>query len=207
MANVREVQDHYFREAKRLGYVARSAFKLKEILEKKRLINPGDYVLDLGCAPGAWLQVACQHIGPAERGGLVLGLDLKPVRKGLRFCHEALITREVDVFKIAPAELLDLTNRRHFNAVLSDMMAATTGHHHSDHYQSIHLARRALELAGEVLCSGGSFVVKVFEGVEYPALLDECKARFDKVKGFKPKASRNESTEMYIIGESFVPVK
>jgi len=207
MAAMREIQDHYFREAKRLGYVARSAFKLKEILEKKRLIGAGEYVLDLGCAPGAWLQVACQHIGPAQKGGLVLGLDLKAVRKPLRFCDEALITREGDVFTITAAQLLDLTSRRHFDLVMSDMMASTSGHHHSDHYQSIHLARRALELAGEVLRTGGSFVVKVFEGAEYPALLDECKARFDKVKGFKPKASRHESTEMYIIGEGFVPAK
>ena len=207
MSKVREVQDHYFREAKREGYVARSAYKLKEILEKKRLIGQGDYVLDLGCAPGAWLQIACQHIGPAARGGLVLGLDLKEVRKGLRFCDEALLTRVGDVFKITPAELLELTSRRRFDAVISDMMAPTMGHHHSDHYQSIHLARRALELACDVLRSGGSFVVKVFEGAEYPALLDECKAHFDKVKGFKPKASRNESTEMYIIGEGFVPPK
>lgn len=207
MAATREIQDHYFREAKRLGYVARSAFKLKEILEKKRLINPGDYVLDLGCAPGAWLQIACQHVGPASKGGLVLGLDLKPVRRPLRFCDEALLTREGDVFKVTAAELLDLTNGRHFDLVLSDMMASTSGHHHSDHYQSIHLARRALELANDVLRTGGSFVVKVFEGAEYPALLDECKARFDKVKGFKPKASRNESTEMYIIGEGLVPAK
>ncbi len=207
MAATREVQDHYFREAKRLGYVARSAFKLKEILEKKKLIKPGDYVLDLGCAPGAWLQIACQHVGPADKGGLVLGYDLKAVRRPLRFCDEALITREGDVFKITAAAILELTNRHHFDLVMSDMMAATTGHHHSDHYQSMHLARRALELAGDLLRSGGSFVVKVFEGAEYPALLDECKARFDKVKGFKPKASRNESTEMYIIGEGFVPAK
>ncbi len=205
MAATREVQDHYFREARRLGYVARSAFKLKEILEKKKLIKSGDYVLDLGCAPGAWLQVVCQHIGPAAKGGLVLGFDLKPVRRPLKFCDEAVVTREGDVFKITAAEILDLTNQRHFDLVMSDMMAATTGHHHSDHYQSIHLARRALELAGDLLRSGGSFVVKVFEGAEYPALLDECKARFDKVRGFKPKASRNESTEMYIIGEGFVP--
>ncbi len=207
MAATREVQDHYFREARRLGYVARSAFKLKEILEKKNLIRPGDYVLDLGCAPGAWLQIACQHIGPAAKGGMVLGYDLKSVRRPLKFCDEALITREGDVFKVTSAEILELTNRRHFDLVMSDMMAATTGHHHSDHYQSMHLARRTLELAGDLLRSGGSFVVKVFEGAEYPALLDECKARFDKVKGFKPKASRNESTEMYIIGEGFLPAK
>jgi len=207
MAATREVQDHYFREAKRLGYVARSALQLKEILEKKKLIKPGDYVLNLGCAPGAWLQIACQHVGPAHKGGLVLGYDLKAVRRPLRFCDEALITREGDVFKITAAEILELTNRHHFDLVMSDMMAATTGHHHSDHYQSMHLARRALELAGDLLRSGGSFVVKVFEGAEYPALLEECKARFDKVKGFKPKASRNESTEMYIIGEGFVPAK
>lgn len=207
MAATREIQDHYFREARRLGYVARSAFKLTEILEKKRLIRPGDYVLDLGCAPGAWLQVACRHVGPASKGGLVLGLDLKSVRRPLRFCDEALITREGDVFKVTAAELLELANRRHFDLVLSDMMASTSGHHHTDHYQSIHLARRALELAGEVLRAGGSLIVKVFEGAEYPTLLAECKARFDKVKGFKPKASRNESTEMYIIGEGFVPAK
>ena len=278
-SGARDIHDFYFREAKRLGFVARSAFKLQEILQKRPgLIRKGDCVLDLGCAPGAWLQVACQAVGPAKAGGLVVGVDLSPVREGLRYCGDNVVTFQGDVFQLSAREIVERIARsaepdsaspvrrsrldaenaggaglradaskvaaglaesgsvgegsrhavspvvtpqspssfaipavramvekgRKFDVVLSDMMAPTTGHHHSDHYQSIHLARRAHELARQLLAPGGHFVVKVFEGTEYPEFLRECKATFEKVKGFKPKASRNESTEMYVIAEGLI---
>lgn len=209
MASQRDVQDHYFREAKRAGYVARSAYKLKEIQEKRTIIRRGARVLDLGCAPGAWLQVSCQAIGPRNSGGLILGVDLKPTRAPLRFCDDRVITLEADAFELDSTRIAAALNlpvdesRVTFDVVLSDMMTPTSGHHATDHFQSIRLAERGVELCERLLAGGGSFVVKVFEGELYPQFLDRLRQRFERVKGFKPKASRNESTEMYIIAEEF----
>lgn len=205
MAGQRNIHDHFFHEAKRHGYVARSAFKLSEIQERKRLIRRGARVLDLGCAPGAWLQVACQAIGPRRAGGCVVGIDLKPTRPPNRFIDDRVRILEGDAFEISAEELLQSAGGKSFDVVLSDMMAHTSGHRETDHYQSINLARRALEVAKATLRPGGHFVVKVFEGSEYPDFVRECGAAFAKVKGFRPKASRNESTEMFVICETMKP--
>lgn len=205
MAAQREIHDHFFREARKHGYVARSAYKLLEIQERRKIIRPGDRVLDLGCAPGAWLQVACRALGPRSAGGLVLGIDLKPVRQPLKFGDDRVRTIEGDAFEITPEQLAEVAGPEPFNVVLSDMMASTTGHHATDHLRSVALARRALEMAMRALAPTGRFVCKVFEGSEYPAFLDECREVFAKVKGFAPKASRAESTEMFVVAEGFSP--
>lgn len=211
MSGTREIQDHYFREAKRQGYVARSAFKLEEIQERRAVIPRGGFVLDLGCAPGAWLQAACRAIGPRSAGGRVVGLDLKEMRVPGMFCDDRVTALTGDVYEVSAEALLaaidDGGAGRRYDAVVSDMMASTSGHQMTDHYASVRLARRALEIAAVVLKSGGNFVAKVFEGAEYPAFLEECKAIFGEVKGFKPKASRQISTEMYVVCKRFTGVK
>ncbi len=207
MARQRDIHDHYFREAKRQGFAARSAYKLLEIQDKKSIVRRGDWVLDLGCAPGGWLQVILKHLGPRTSGGKVVGIDLQPTQTHNKFWDDRIITVVGDAFEMSPDKLRSYLGEsiktRYYNVVLSDMMAATTGHHSSDHYASIRLAERALELTPSLLNTQGSFVVKVFEGEVYPDFVSQCKSMFDKVKGFKPKASRNESREMYVICKGF----
>ncbi len=202
----REIHDHYFKEAKRLGYAARSAFKLKEIQDKRKPIEKGHRVLDLGCAPGAWLQIALQNLGPLKSGGLVVGVDLQPVKRQNKFWDERIHTIEGDAFADSTAEQIEkLLGHKLFDVVLSDMMDSTSGHQSTDHLRSVHIARGALELAQLYLKPEGHFIVKVFEGAEFANFRNECKTHFQKVKGFSPKASRQESREMFIICENHTP--
>ncbi len=202
----RVLHDQYFRRAKEEGYLARSAYKLEQIQEKKRLLRPGDLVLDLGCAPGAWLQVASRIVGSRGR---VLGLDLQDVR--------AEIAPNVRTLRgdVHTASALDLRRAAaqgspagapaqdppRFDVVLSDMAPSTTGH--GDHFLSVRLCRRVLDLLPDLLRPGGALAMKVFEGEEYPVLLRETARLFDRSGGFKPPASREVSREMYLIGAGF----
>ncbi len=192
----RVLHDQFFRMAKAEGYLARSAYKLQEINERKHLFGPGARVLDLGCAPGAWLQIAAEIVGPR---GLVVGIDLKEIREVIG--PNVTILRG-DIYKTQPATLTGPAGGL-FDAVVSDMAPDTTGH--GDHFLSMRLCRRALELLPSLLKPGGNFVMKAFEGEEYGALLQEAAAHFRLVKGFKPKASREISVEMYVVGHGFRP--
>jgi 23S rRNA (uridine2552-2'-O)-methyltransferase len=190
----REIQDRYFRQAKTEGYLARSAYKLKEINERKRLFGPGARVLDLGCAPGAWLQVAAEIVGPR---GIVVGVDLQEVRHSFGGNVHAI---QGDVYQIDPAALIEKAGGQ-FDAVLSDMAPSTSGH--GDHFLSVRLCRRVRELLPALLRPAGNLAMKVFEGEEYPALLQETQSLFREARGFKPKASREVSKEMYVVGASY----
>lgn len=199
MAARRTLHDRFFKLAKAEGYAARSAYKLKQIHERRGLIQPGDLVLDLGCAPGSWLQVAGELAGPHGR---VLGLDLQPVSADLPPNARAVVG---DVFTATAPELLaaaGLTDRHaprdRFDVVLSDMAPSTTGA--GDHFKSVELCRRVLDLLPRLLAVGGRLAMKVFEGESYPELLKETAAVFMDAKGFKPEATRAVSVEMFIIG-------
>lgn len=194
MAARRTLHDQYFRKAKREGYVARSAYKLLEINDKKGLIRKGDRVLDLGCAPGSWLQVAAELVGSK---GSVVGVDLNPVAGDF---GPNVFTMEGDAFAVDAATLLGEGGR--FDVVLSDMAPSTSGDL-SDHFRSVEMCDRVLELAPSVLKSGGSIAMKVFEGEAYPDLLRRTGGLFRGVKGFKPKATRDVSREMYVIATGF----
>ena len=196
---VRELHDHYFREAKREGYLSRAAYKLIEIDDRKRILSRGDRVLDFGCAPGSWLQVAARRVGPK---GLVVGVDLTPVRH--QFREQNIRSLVGDLHEIDPRDLTSqLDTEGRFDVILSDLAPNTTGDRTSDHYQSIRLCERVLELCPLLLREGGRLVMKVFEGEAYPELLRRVKDGFERVKGFKPKASREMSREMYIIGSGY----
>lgn len=192
MPRERKLHDHYFKLAKAEGYLARSAYKLKEINERKRLLRPGQRVLDLGCAPGAWLQVARENVGPK---GVVVGVDLQEVSPDLGENVRALVG---DVYQVSARELVEMAGGR-FDVVLSDMAPSTTGA--GDHFPSERLCRRVLEMCPELLRPGGALCMKVFEGELYPALLKDTGSRFEEAKGFKPTASRDVSREMYIIAK------
>ncbi|MBL8745285.1 MAG: RlmE family RNA methyltransferase [Phycisphaerae bacterium] len=190
----RVLHDPYFKKAKEEGYLARSAFKLQQINQNKRLIRRGDRVLDLGCAPGAWLQVASELVGPK---GTVVGIDLKPVTAQLA----ANITHRVgDVESIDPTELLALGSPvpRMYDVVLSDMAPNTTGH--GDDLVSARLCDAVLALVPAVLKPTGHLVMKILEGAETPRILKQLRRGFVQAGAHKPDASRDVSRETYLFG-------
>ncbi|KAK1321898.1 hypothetical protein QJS10_CPA03g01658 [Acorus calamus] len=140
--------DFFYREALRLGYVARSAFKLLQMQKQYRLIRPGDSVLDLGCAPGAWLQVACQGLGPFQNGGSVVGIDMKKVRVPSVHCDSRVQTVCVDVMRLLSDQARALSpQEKGFSVVLSDMCPAVSGTTTKDAALSCVLGMRALSLS------------------------------------------------------------
>lgn len=187
-------RDRFHRQAKREGYFARAVYKLSELDEKFRLFRPGDRVLDLGCAPGSWLQYARERVGDQ---GVLVGLDRVVLPRGLPG------TRIVvgDVMTIDPAELRgDLSA---FDVVLSDMAPDTSGIRSLDQARSETLFERAFELATALLAPGGNFVGKLFQGPDFKRLTEEVRARFELAKTAKPAGSRQISIEQYVVGKGF----
>ncbi len=203
MAQPRKLHDRFFKQAKEEGYAARSAYKLKQIQEKRRVLRPKDRVIDLGCAPGSWMQVASEIVGAG--GGRVGGIDLQEVAIDLPPHARTMVA---DIFKADAATLLSLTTpegqrARLVDVLLSDMAPNTEGGAGGlgDHFRSIDLCRRVLELAPSLLRPGGNLVMKVFEGEAYPDLLKDTQRMFADVKGYKPEASRDVSREMFIVAK------
>lgn len=191
----RVLHDKYFKLAKAEGYVARSAYKLLEIDERYRVLNRGKRVLDIGCAPGSWLQVASNRVGPR---GLVVGIDLNRVDHRM---PENVVTVEGDAEQVDPDELVALAGGELFHTLISDMAPRTTGH--VDDLVSARLCRSVLALAPGLLRPGGHLVMKILEGSEYTPVLRETQRAFEHAKGFKPKASRDVSREMFIVGKRY----
>lgn len=194
--------DTYYRRAKQEGWLARSVYKLEELDDDFKLIRPGDNVLDLGAAPGSWLQYAERRVH--EKGGRLVGIDLLPVR--LSFGPHVKVIQG-DVFRADVRELLppgvevseDEPMPRPFDVVLSDMAPNTTGVRAVDQARSMALAERALEVALRVLRPGGRFCVKVFEGADFPEYLEALKRGFTTVKVRRPKGTRAGSIETYVV--------
>ena len=190
------VNDHWVQEAQRLGYRSRAAFKLAELDEKDDLLAPGMTVVDLGAAPGSWSQVLRQRIGSR---GVVVALDLLPMEpipgvtfllgdfreeEGLRAVEIALDGRKVDL-------------------VVSDMAPNLSGIASADQARAVHLGELALDFAVKSLQPGGDLVVKAFQGAGFTDLRAGMERYFDKVYARKPKASRNRSPEVYLVGKGF----
>jgi 23S rRNA (uridine2552-2'-O)-methyltransferase len=187
-------RDRFHQKAKRDGYLARSVYKLEELEEKFHLFEPGQRVLDLGCAPGSWLQYARSKVG--ERGALV-GLDRAPLRT------EVAGARIVvgDVMTVSAAELRGELPA--FDIVLSDMAPDTSGIRSLDQARCEALFERALELAFELLAPTGNFVAKLFQGPDFKRLTELVRKRFATMKTAKPASSRQISIEQYVIGKGF----
>ena len=200
--------DHYAQRARREGVAARSYYKLEEIDQRHRLLRPGQRVLDLGCAPGSWLQYAAQRIGPSGRA---LGLDLQPVRVALPPNALAIVA---DVLawptETNPAIGAEISTEisteisaeftAGFDAVLSDMAPSTSGIKSADAARSAELAERALAIAMTSLRPGGWLLVKAFQGARFPELRRAFTEVFGTVSVEKPKASRAESVEVFLLG-------
>ncbi len=194
MPRQRKLHDGYFKQAKRDGYVARSAYKLLEINEKKKLVKRGDRVVDLGCAPGSWLQAASDLVGP---NGLVVGIDLKRVDHPM---PDNVRTVVGDLTESDPAELTELGDGR-FRVVLSDMAPNTVGV--GDDFRSVRLCREILERLPGMIAPGGHLAMKVFEGSELQDLIRETRALFGEAKAFKPQACRDVSRETYVVAKGY----
>lgn len=184
--------DHYTRQAKAEHFAARSVYKLQEIQKKHRILKRGSRVLDLGCAPGSWLQFAAQTVGPEGR---LVGIDLNPVTIDM---PDTVTVLRGDVLDLDP-RLIDLTRHR-FDVVLSDMAPATTGSRHVDEARSVALCEAALAVADQALVAGGHFACKIFQGDAFKAFADAVKGRFDRQTAFRPHSTRKASRELFVIG-------
>ncbi|MEO0823037.1 MAG: RlmE family RNA methyltransferase [Pseudomonadota bacterium] len=199
----RQLNDPYVRRAKAEGYRGRAAYKLIELDDKLRILVPGARVVDLGCAPGGWCQVAVQRTNAdgARRDkaqGSVLGVDLQTVEP---IAGTTLL--ELDFLSEGADETVKAALGGAADIVLSDMAASASGHRATDHLKIMALAEAAAEFAFDVLDPGGSFVAKVLQGGTEASLLAALKQRFAKVAHIKPPASRKDSAEMYVVATGF----
>ena len=194
----RQLNDPYVAEAHRLGYRSRAAFKLIRLDDRFHLLKPGRRVVDLGCAPGGWTQIAAHRVGADKgRGGLV-GIDLLPAEP-----VPGATLLAGDFRDPATADRVRATLGGAADLVLSDMAAPATGHAATDHLRIVALAEAALAFAETVLRPGGAFVAKVFQGGAEGVLLAALKRDFAVVRHAKPAASRAESAETYVVATGF----
>ncbi len=194
----RQLNDPYVAQAKREGYRSRAAFKLIEIDARYHVLKRGQKIVDLGAAPGGWSQIAAAKVGAAEGKGKVFGMDLLPVEAvpGVEF-------RVLDFLDPEAPRILKAWIGGPADVVLSDMAANATGHRKTDHLRSMGLVEAAAEFATEILAEGGTFLAKVLRGGTETELLAQLKRQFADVRHVKPKASRAESSELYVLAMGF----
>jgi 23S rRNA (uridine2552-2'-O)-methyltransferase len=195
----RQLNDPYVEEAKRRGYRSRAAFKLSEIDDKYHLLRPGMSVVDLGAAPGGWSQVAAQRIKMMTGKGTVIAVDvveMEPI--------SGVTALKLDLTDPDAADRIDeALNGKKADLVMSDMHAPATGHKQTDHLRIMGLVEAALDVAEDVLAPGGTFLAKVLQGGAGKELVARLNSSFAKVHHVKPKASRAESAEMYVLATGF----
>jgi len=187
-------RDYFYQKAKDENYAARSAFKLEEIDQRFKVLRPGFQVLDLGAAPGSWSQYASKVVGGKGR---VLGIDLQAIKITLpnaRFIQEDM--RKADLAKI----MADAGIAPPFDIVMSDMAPKTTGIRITDQARSLELCVLALETAEKYLKPGGHFIAKLFHSEDFETYRESLRERFEKVEVLRPKSTRKESKEIFLIG-------
>lgn len=197
---MKKVQDHYFKRAKKEGFPARSVYKLEEAQKKYRLLSKGDAVLDLGCVPGSWAIYAAKAVGP---GGTVVGVDIHEgdIKTPAGAAEITVICTDI----MAPEAVGRITSiRQRFQVVLSDMAPKTTGNKWADQQRSLELARRVLDIADHLLVANGNMYCKVFEGEDFKEFVDTVRKKFSMVKIVKPKSSRSESREVFVLGMGYI---
>lgn len=199
----RQLNDPYVQRAKREGYRGRAAFKILELDDKYRFLVPGARVVDLGCAPGGWCQVAVKRVNalgekPGKKVGTVLGIDLQEVEPIAGAEIHQLDFMEDDADATVKGWLGGKAD-----VVMSDMAAASSGHKQTDHLRIIALCEAAAEFAFDVLEEGGTFVAKVLAGGAEGELQQTLKRRFAKVANVKPGASRSDSSEKFVVATGF----
>ena len=200
---VQAMNDPYVQEARNRGFRSRSAFKILEIDDKYKFLKPGKRVLDLGCAPGGWSQVAADRTNSNgskqnKKQGFVLGLDLRQVEPIIGVHLEVLDFLDHDAASKVRTWLADKVD-----VVMSDMAPDSSGHKKTDHLRIMALCESAAFFADHVLKRGGVFVAKVLSGGAEPELQKLLKVKFEKVINFKPPASRKDSSEKYVVAIGF----
>jgi len=195
----RQLNDPYVAEAKRLGYRSRAAFKLIQLDEKYKFLGKGKRIVDLGCAPGGWTQIAVMR---NKGAGQVVGIDILETEP----ISGATLIQQDFTESDAAEKLKTLLNGK-ADIVMSDMAANTTGHQQTDHLRTIALVEIAYDFAKEVLAENGIFIAKVFKGGAEGQLLADIKKNFRKVSHCKPDASRVGSPEEYLVAEGFRGIK
>ncbi len=199
----RQLNDPYVRLAKAEGYRGRAAFKILELDDKYRFLVPGARVVDLGCAPGGWTQVAVRRVNalgdkPGKAVGQVLGIDLQEVDP-----VPGAEIHQLDFLADSADDKVKTWLGGNADVVMSDMAAASSGHKQTDHLRIITLCEAAAEFAFDVLNSGGTFVAKVLAGGAESGLQTLLKKKFDSVANVKPPASRSDSSEKYVVALGF----
>jgi len=190
-------KDGYYHKAKKEGYRSRAVYKLKQIDEEFNIFSKGDVVVDLGAAPGSWSEYAVEKVGE----GNVVAIDLERMRD-----IEGVSTYEGDMRDEEVINRLSIIADK-VDVVISDMAPNISGNYTMDHARSIYLAQQALEFCHKTLEKGGDLVVKVFQGEDFKTYLDQVKDCFEFAQATSPEASRDSSSEMYIIGKRYVENK
>jgi 23S rRNA (uridine2552-2'-O)-methyltransferase len=199
----RQLNDPYVARAKREGYRGRAAFKILELDDKYRFLVPGARVVDLGCAPGGWLQVAIPRINSlgeksGKKQGRIIGVDLQEI--------DPIPGAEIHVLDFLEDGADDKVKEwlgGEADVVMSDMAASSSGHQGTDHLRIVALVEAAAHLAFDVLAPGGTFVAKVLAGGAEQSLQTILKQNFDKVANVKPPASRSDSSEKFVVAQGF----
>ncbi len=196
---MRKINDYYARKAKKEKYPARSVYKLEEVQQKYKFLRRGDSVLDLGCYPGSWSLYASEVVGEK---GIVVGVDLQQATGTPRPGGAAIHWLQQDILE---PELLAAVRkfRPAFKALISDLAPRTTGNRWADAQKSLILVRHTLALAEELLLPGGHYICKVFQGEDFPEFVQEVKSRFAMAKVLKPKSSRIESREVFLLAMEY----
>lgn len=194
------VNDPFVKKAQKDGFRARSAYKLKEIQERDKIIRPGMVVVDLGAAPGAWSQLAVSYM---QKQGKIFALDIlnmDPI-PGVTFIQGDF--RDQAVFDTLLREVSEIKGDKKVDLVLSDLAPNLSGNRTMDQPRVMYLCDLALEFAQLTLKPGGSFLIKIFQGAGFPEYLQQLRKYFDKVVSRKPDASRDRSSECYLLARGF----
>ena len=185
------LSDEFVKRAQKEGYRSRAVYKLLEIIDKNKIIQKGDIVLDLGAAPGGWSQVAAKFVG---NKGKVIASDILPIEE----INDVIFLQGDFTEQSIYDDLIKLTGESKVNVVLSDMAPNMSGQLSVDQPKSMHLAELAIDMAIKTLDFNGSFIVKVFQGEGFDAFVQTARKSFKKVSVLKPKASRPRSKEVYL---------
>lgn len=190
-------KDAFYRRAKKEGYRSRAAYKLIELNQHFHIIKPGDRVVDLGAAPGGWLQIASQLLG---QKGKVIGVDILPIEA---FREQNILFFQGDITSEDSERRVRELLGGWADCVLSDLSPRLSGIHHADVSRSLDLGRSALKVACHLLRAGGNFLVKTFVGEELNTFYLELKRHFRSVQRTRPEATRKGSSEIYFVAQGF----